>query len=776
MSLTVITPTGDRPEQFELCKKIMRKQTLQPDQWLVVDDGHTPLEPCPEFTYLRAKWDVPAGICTLKRNLLRAIPNVSGAKVVIIEDDDWYPANYLEMVSNALDSCEVYGNHHRRYINLSQRSCRTFSQKQYSIWSGTGFRKELLPELYNVCSKDLNSHAVDTNFYEKLMSSKHKVELSWQSENLPVGFKGWGVGREGATPAHSKASKFEHNTNLVKLIDWVGSDAVDYFKYTPLKSDAPGISVVVPTYNSEDYLAATLRSVRKSVGVDIELIVVDDGSTQPDKLERIAKQYDASFFATKQHAGANTARNIGALMAEREYILFCDSDTLIEPWCLSEMRDKLLAYPNASWCYCDFWIGSEKINKMRPFDVQALKGKNHCSMISLHRKADFAWLDETMLRLQDWEYWLRLALTQNKFGVYMDKPGFVSVQHVGRISNTIDRGPYALKMSEKTKAWLAGKRPEIPHLLLHGNIVNTQVTEVTPVQPDIHHIVQPDIHHIAQSATPAIPSPSIQEATAPAQVTKYCGTTETQIDVVLPLSGQSIYNNLELRLALRSIAENLINIGMIYVVSDHAPDWLQNVRVISFPDLFAHNKDANIIDKISKACQVPELSERFLFWSDDQVLLKPVLANDIGPTAEPTDAIQHFQQNSVGWRGRMHRTGIKLQRMSKNTINFDAHVPQPMNKTLFKKMLRTVPDYIEDMPGRINGYCINTLYFNLFGIKPAALRPDNGIKVMQPMEPQTIAKGLEDKVWCGYNNVGLTGPLRKMLEQRFQERCMYEKY
>lgn len=53
--ITIITPTGDRHEMFSLCAKWVSKQTVQPNQWIIVDDGKIPLCPptMPFITYVR---------------------------------------------------------------------------------------------------------------------------------------------------------------------------------------------------------------------------------------------------------------------------------------------------------------------------------------------------------------------------------------------------------------------------------------------------------------------------------------------------------------------------------------------------------------------------------------------------------------------------------------------------------------------------------------------------------------------------------------------------
>lgn len=86
MSLTVLTPTGSRPEAFALCEKWMARQTYKGAiQWICADDGDVPTR----FTMGQKVIyrDAKPGVVTLADNLLAAIGHVEGEKVVVVEDD-----------------------------------------------------------------------------------------------------------------------------------------------------------------------------------------------------------------------------------------------------------------------------------------------------------------------------------------------------------------------------------------------------------------------------------------------------------------------------------------------------------------------------------------------------------------------------------------------------------------------------------------------------------------------------------------------------------------
>lgn len=95
----------------------------------------------------------------------------------------------------------------------------------------------------------------------------------------------------------------------------------------------PEISVVIPVYNVEKFLAECLDSVVAQTFRDIEIICVNDGSTDrsPEILREYAAKDERFRIVDKENAGVSAARNDGIRMAEGKYILLVDSDDSIAP-------------------------------------------------------------------------------------------------------------------------------------------------------------------------------------------------------------------------------------------------------------------------------------------------------------------------------------------------------------------------------------------------------------------------------------------------------------
>lgn len=94
----------------------------------------------------------------------------------------------------------------------------------------------------------------------------------------------------------------------------------------------PKISVIVPIYNAEKYLCRCLESLRNATNVDLEILLIDDGST--DNSATICKKFceeDRRFkYFYQKNLGVSAARNFGIKNAIGEYLSFCDGDDWIE--------------------------------------------------------------------------------------------------------------------------------------------------------------------------------------------------------------------------------------------------------------------------------------------------------------------------------------------------------------------------------------------------------------------------------------------------------------
>ena len=94
------------------------------------------------------------------------------------------------------------------------------------------------------------------------------------------------------------------------------------------------ISIIIPVYNTEQYLEQCIDSILNQTLKDIEIILINDGST--DKSYNILKKYEKKdsriVLINQKNKGQGEARNLGIKIAKAPYIAFVDSDDFISPF------------------------------------------------------------------------------------------------------------------------------------------------------------------------------------------------------------------------------------------------------------------------------------------------------------------------------------------------------------------------------------------------------------------------------------------------------------
>lgn len=113
----------------------------------------------------------------------------------------------------------------------------------------------------------------------------------------------------------------------------------------PMTSNPPLVSVIIPVYNRDRYLAEAIDSVFAQTYPEIELIVVDDGSS--DRSAEVAQQYlpDLIYYY-QSNGGISAARNTGIGLAQGEFLAFLDSDDIWMPDKLSKQMAAFESDPN----------------------------------------------------------------------------------------------------------------------------------------------------------------------------------------------------------------------------------------------------------------------------------------------------------------------------------------------------------------------------------------------------------------------------------------------
>jgi len=185
--------------------------------------------------------------------------------------------------------------------------------------------------------------------------------------------------------------------------------------------------------------------------------------------------------------------------------------------------------------------------------------------------------------------------------------------------------------------------------------------------------------------------------------------TPDKIDLVYKINDSSRTKNLELRYSLRSVEKNFPDAGNIWIIG-YCPDFVDKSKVgfLEFPDTFSHkNKDANIIQKLSVACSIPEISYEFLNMSDDFIFLKktylsffdfPLFNNSLVKNERDYGHLKFFDKRVIKTREILRNSGF-------NQDVYEAHLPYKINKNYASYVMRW--PYHDGI-----GYNGNTLFFN----------------------------------------------------------------
>jgi glycosyltransferase involved in cell wall biosynthesis len=185
--------------------------------------------------------------------------------------------------------------------------------------------------------------------------------------------------------------------------------------------ESVSVSVVIPTYNRSGVLGRAIDSVLAQTHEKLELLVVDDAST--DSTAKLVKDYDdprVRHIPHQKNRGANVARNRGILASRGEYVAFLDDDDCWKP---PKLEKQVEVFASSTTQLGLVYTGREVydaegyVNKNLPSDdgevFDSLLRRNFIpSETPLVRRACFSesgLFDPNMKSCQDWDMWLRIA-------------------------------------------------------------------------------------------------------------------------------------------------------------------------------------------------------------------------------------------------------------------------------------------------------------------------------------------------------------------------------
>jgi glycosyltransferase involved in cell wall biosynthesis len=188
----------------------------------------------------------------------------------------------------------------------------------------------------------------------------------------------------------------------------------------------PRVSVIIPTHNRSQLLRTAIDSVLAQTYPEIEIIVVDDGST--DDTAAVTAEYAGHVAYIRQNnAGVSAARNTGFRASSGDYINFLDDDDTFMPTKIERQVEVLETQPEVGLVHCSHQHIDEKgvpLDAGWPLPYgnvlkELLCGcflVVHAPLIRRHCLEKVGLFDETLPWVADWDLWLRIALASYPFG------------------------------------------------------------------------------------------------------------------------------------------------------------------------------------------------------------------------------------------------------------------------------------------------------------------------------------------------------------------------
>lgn len=233
---------------------------------------------------------------------------------------------------------------------------------------------------------------------------------------------------------------------------------------------AQKVSVIIPLYNHAPYLEETIDSVVASSYPNIEIIIINDGST--DNSEEVAlklkEKHENIQYLYQENKGPAAARNNGIKIASGEYLLPLDADDLISNNYIEKAIEILESDKEVALVYCDAEFFGERSGKWKlpPFSLKLLARENMIFCSALYRKPDWervgGYSEEMTWGWEDWEFWISLL----KNGGKVEKLPLTGFYY--RIRNGSRRKSTNKEAKRKTVELINSKHTDFLFKYLHG--------------------------------------------------------------------------------------------------------------------------------------------------------------------------------------------------------------------------------------------------------------------------------------------------------------------
>jgi len=200
------------------------------------------------------------------------------------------------------------------------------------------------------------------------------------------------------------------------------------------------VSIIIPCHNHGQFLGEAIESALHQTHQPVEVIVVDDGST--DDSAQVASRYPIMVL-TLPRAGVCAAVNRGMRVARGEFAMRLDADDVLEPTFVEETLTPLQHHADIHFVYTSVAYFGAKAGSyaVEEFDAESLAERNYVHASALMRRVSFERVggyDSSMARArcEDWDLWLAFA-ERGLAGAFVPKPLLRYRQHPVSSRNTL---------------------------------------------------------------------------------------------------------------------------------------------------------------------------------------------------------------------------------------------------------------------------------------------------------------------------------------------------
>jgi glycosyltransferase involved in cell wall biosynthesis len=201
----------------------------------------------------------------------------------------------------------------------------------------------------------------------------------------------------------------------------------------------PLISVMMPTYNNAKYIKQAIESIYAQKYDNIEIVVVDDGST--DNTKEVLKQYKNIKYFYIEHKGISFARNTALSNSKGEYIAFCDSD---DYWLPEKLNTQIQYFKDNPGCeivftkYENIFENDELKKNKRAIHEKLIEDSFKQYLPSTILRKDlfdrFGTFDENFSGIEDAEFIYRISMKGINIKHYIDKVFYIRRIHGNNIT------------------------------------------------------------------------------------------------------------------------------------------------------------------------------------------------------------------------------------------------------------------------------------------------------------------------------------------------------